>query len=155
MNQVQIQKLLPQLQQRYDRLLAQTQEFPPDGSRPVTVCGRLCGWVSAQALACLAELSGVKITDEAVHIAWADEPSPRVDHLLAHIAQVLSEQGLVRSWRGEPFEVVGGGQVVRAIERGGIRPLGFLSPGVLLTSLGGCVKLRVAKPTAHQGPAPN
>src|SRR5690625_6334388 len=86
MEKAQIQDFLPQLERHYDALIAQTQEFPPDGSRPVTVCGRLCGWVSAAALQCLSELSGVKITDEAVHIAWADEPSPRVDHLLAHIA---------------------------------------------------------------------
>lgn len=155
MNQVQIQKLLPQLRQRYDRLLAQTQEFPPDGSRPVTVCGRLCGWVSAQALACLAELSGVKITDEAVHIAWADEPSPRVDHLLAHIAQVLSEQGLVRSWRGELLDVIGEGQVVGAIERGVMRPLGFLTQAVHLNAWGPDDKLWVAKRAAHKSTDPN
>src|SRR5690625_2461020 len=93
MDKAQIQNLLPQFERHYDALIAQTQEFPPDGSRPVTVCGRLCGWVSAAALECLAELAGVKITEEAVHIAWADEPSPRVDHLLAHIARCSMSRG--------------------------------------------------------------
>jgi len=155
MEHAQIQKLLPQLEKRYDELLAQTQELPPDGSRPITVCGRLCGWVSAQAIDCLAELSGVMITDEAVHVAWADEPSTRVDHLLAHIAQVLQEQGLTKAWRDELLEVIGEGQVVGAIERGVMRPLGFLTQAVHLNAWGPDNQLWVAKRAAHKSTNPN
>ncbi|HLS17175.1 MAG TPA: NUDIX domain-containing protein [Paenalcaligenes sp.] len=155
MDKAQIQNLLPQFERHYDALIAQTQEFPPDGSRPVTVCGRLCGWVSAAALECLAELAGVKITEEAVHIAWADEPSPRVDHLLAHIAQVLNEQGLVKSWRDELLEVIGEGQVVGAIERGVMRPLGFLTQAVHLNAWGADDQLWIAKRAPHKNSDPN
>src|SRR5699024_11882238 len=155
MEKAQIQDFLPQLERHYDALIAQTQEFPPDGSRPVTVCGRLCGWVSAAALQCWSELSGVKINDEAVHIAWADEPSPRIDHLLAHIAKVLNEQGLVKSWRDELLEGIGEGQVVGAIERGVMRPLGFLTQAVHLTAWGADDQLWIAKRAGHNNSDPH
>ncbi|HLS21869.1 MAG TPA: NUDIX domain-containing protein [Paenalcaligenes sp.] len=155
MEQAQIKTLLPQLKERYEALVAKTQELPPDGSRPITVCGRLCGWVSAQALDCLSELSGIMVTEEAIHIAWADEPSPRVDHLLAHIAQMLDEHGLIRSWRDELLEVIGEGQVVGAIERGAMRPLGFLTQAVHLNAWSADHKLWIAKRAAHKNTDPN
>src|SRR5690625_3724633 len=155
MEQTQLKEILPLLKKHYDQLVGQTQELPPDGSVHITVCGRLCGWVSLQAIGCLAELSGAMVTDEAVHIAWADEPSSRVDHLLAHIAQVLNEQGLVKSWRDELLEVIGEGQVVGAIERGVMRPLGFLTQAVHLNAWGPDNQLWVAKRAEHKSTDPN
>lgn len=151
-------KILPSiadLEQRYQDLVLKTQDLPPVGSRPVTVCGRVCGWATAQAIACLEQVSGVNITDEAVHIAWCDEPSAQLNTFLAHIAERLDENGLVKAWRDELLDVIAEGQKVAVIERGAVRPLGLLTQAVHLNAWSHDGKIWVAKRAANKPTDPN
>lgn len=133
------------LDQRYKELLAATQDLPPVGSRPITVCGWVGGWATPDAIACLSQINGVKVTDEAVHIAWCDQPGRAVNTFLAHIAERLNEAGLVKAWRNELLDLVAEGQNVAAIERGAVRPLGLLTQAVHLNAWSQDGKIWVAK----------
>lgn len=146
---------LADLEQRYQQLVLQTQDLPPSGSRPVTVCGRVCGWATSTAIECLAQISGVNITDEAVHIAWCDEPSLQLNTFLAHIAERLNEAGLVKAWRNELLNVIAEGQNVAVIERGAVRPLGFLTQAVHLNAWSHDGKIWVAKRAPNKPTDPN
>lgn len=146
---------LSELEQRYQELIAATQDLPPAGSRPITVCGRVCGWATSEAVACLSQINGVKITDEAVHIAWCDQPSEQVNTFLAHIAERLDEAGLVKAWRNELLDVVAEGQNIAAIERGAVRPLGLLTQAVHLNAWSHDGKIWVAKRAANKSTDPN
>lgn len=146
---------LSDLDQRYQELLVATQDLPPAGSRPITVCGRVCGWATSAAVDCLSQINGVKVTDEAVHIAWCDQPSEQVNTFLAHIAQRLDEAGLVKAWRNELLDVVAEGQNIAAIERGAVRPLGLLTQAVHLNAWSHDNKIWVAKRAANKPTDPN
>lgn len=146
---------LADLDQRYQQLVNATQDLPPAGSRPLTVCGRVCGWATSLAVDCLSQINGVKITDEAVHIAWCDQPSKQVDTFLAHIAKRLDEAGLVKAWRNELLNVVGEGRNIAAIERGAVRPLGLLTQAVHLNAWSHDGKIWVAKRAANKPTDPN
>lgn len=146
---------LADLNQRYYDLLATTQDLPPAGSRPLTICGRICGWAIPAAIACLKQIKGVQVTDEAVHIAWGDEPSSALDAFLAHIAQCLDRAGLVKAWRDELLDVMAEGQGLAAIERGAVRPLGLLTQAVHLNAWSTDGRLWVAKRAANKSTDPN
>lgn len=133
------------LDQRYKELLTATQDLPPVGSQPITVCGRVAGWATPEAIACLSQINGVKVTDEALHIAWCDQPCDTVNTFLAHIAERLNEAGLVKAWRNELLDLVAEGQKVAAIERGAVRPLGLLTQAVHLNAWSADGKIWVAK----------
>lgn len=136
---------LDALNQRYESLAATAQDLPPEGSRPITVCGRVAGWATPKAMACLEQISGVRVTEEAAHIAWCDQPSEAVNDFLAHIADRLNECGLIKAWRNELLDVTAEGQVVGAIERGAVRPLGILTQAVHLNAWSTDGQLWVAK----------
>lgn len=146
---------LSDLDQRYQELLVATQDLPPAGSRPLTVCGRVCGWATSLAVDCLSQINGVKITDEAVHIAWCDQPSGQVNTFLAHIAERLDEAGLVKAWRNELLDVVAEGKNIAAIERGAVRPLGLLTQAVHLNAWSHDGRIWVAKRAANKPTDPN
>lgn len=133
------------LNQRYQELLAATQDLPPVGSRPITVCGRVGGWATAEAIDCLSQINGVRVTAEALHIAWCDQPDAAINTFLAHIAERLNEVGLVKAWRNELLDLVAEGQKVAAIERGAVRPLGLLTQAVHLNAWSPEGKIWVAK----------
>lgn len=146
---------LADLTQRYQQLLVETQDLPPTGSRPITVCGRVCGWATPEAVECLSQINGVKVTGEGLHIAWCDEPSLQVNEFLAHIAQRLDEAGLVKAWRNELLDVIAEGQNVAVIERGAVRPLGLLTQAVHLNAWSHDGKIWVAKRAATKSTDPN
>lgn len=160
---------------RYAQLLAGTQDLPPEGSLPMTVCGRVVGWVSPAAVACLTELSArqktmteqrnhnpsvygcrpIHVTAEAVHIAWGGAPNEFLNEVLAEIAQCLQAAGLIKAWRNELLDVIADGQAVAAIERGAVRPLGLLTQAVHLNAWSADGKLWVAKRAANKSTDPN
>lgn len=146
---------LADLEQRYHALLAATQDLPPVGSRPLTICGRISGWAIPAAIACLAQIEGVLVTDEAVHIAWCDQPSESLNQFLTAIAQRLDEAGLVKAWRNELLDVVAEGENLAAIERGAVRPLGLLTQAVHLNAWSSDGRLWVAKRAANKSTDPN
>ncbi|GAA5090885.1 MULTISPECIES: NUDIX hydrolase [Paenalcaligenes] len=146
---------LAELDQRYQHLVSLAQDLPPDGSLPITVCGRVAGWATAAAKDCLQEIAGVQVTDEAIHIAWCDQPSPQLDDFLAHIAQRLHEAGLVKAWRDERLDVIAEGEKLAAIERGAMRPLGLLTQAVHLNAWSQDGRLWVAKRAANKPTDPN
>lgn len=136
---------LADLDRRYKELLVATQDLPPVGSRPITVCGRVGGWATPEAIACLSQINGVKVTEEALHIAWCDQPCAPVNTFLAHIADRLNEAGLVKAWRNELLDLIAEGQNVAVIERGAVRPLGLLTQAVHLNAWSQEGKIWVAK----------
>lgn len=136
---------LADLDQRYKELQTATQDLPPAGSRPITICGRVGGWAIPEAIACLSQINGVKVTEEALHIAWCDQPCAPVNTFLAHIAERLNEAGLVKAWRNELLDLVAEGRNVAVIERGAVRPLGLLTQAVHLNAWSSDGKIWVAK----------
>ncbi|MCQ9617718.1 DUF4743 domain-containing protein [Paenalcaligenes niemegkensis] len=143
------------LQKRFQELLLLTQELPPVGCRPLTVCGRVCGWAHDAAANVLSRLPGVAVDGEAVHIASNQSPSAKVNARLAEIAVALDAAGCVKSWRNELLDVVGEGQHLGAIERGGVRPLGLLTQAVHLNAWTPDGHLWVQKRASHKSTDPD
>lgn len=118
------------INKRFARLLQTTQNLPPAGSRPVTVAGKVGGWVGKQAMEAIDAVAGVRIEDEAVHIGAVPKQRLSLDNTLASIAYALQQGGCIRSWRNELLDVVAEGNTVARLERGAFRPLGMLTQTV-------------------------
>lgn len=143
------------LEQRFNELLQRTQELPPVGSRPLTICGRVCGWAHEGAVEVLGAMDHVSVDSEAAHIWPNQPPSPHVNDLLADVAKNLDEAGYVKAWRDELLDVCGEGQHLGVIERGGVRPLGILTQAVHLNAWSHDGGLWVQKRAAHKPSDPN
>src|SRR5690554_8192626 len=63
--------LLEAVRLRQEQLVPRIQHLPPAGSRPLTVAGRVAGWITPRATTAVAGMDGVHITDEAVHVVAA------------------------------------------------------------------------------------
>ena len=146
---------LADLQQRYQRLLTQAYDLPHERSLPLTVCNRLCGWVVAEASDALASLDKIQVTPDGVHMAWGMAPGPEVDELLAQVAVCLDEYGLVKAWRDERLNVFANTEILGAIERGAVRPLGLVTQAVHLNAWSHDGQLWVAKRAANKPTDPN
>lgn len=108
--------------------------MPPSGSRPLTVSGRVAGWITAKATGHLHGLPGVHIEDEAVHITAASSQRMPLNAVLARLALSLKDTGCLRGWRNELLDVIGEGRRLGAIERAAVRPLGLLTKAVHLNA---------------------
>ncbi|MGB6104126.1 MAG: DUF4743 domain-containing protein [Pusillimonas sp.] len=126
--------LMPVLQTRYRQLVKRIQQLPPSGSRPLTVSGRVAGWITAKATGHLHGLPGVHIEDEAVHITAAPGQRMPLNAVLARLAASLKDTGCLRGWRDELLDVIGEGRRLGAIERAAVRPLGLLTKAVHLNA---------------------
>lgn len=146
---------LADLQQRYQHLLTQAFDLPHAQSRPVTVCNRLCGWATADACQVLQGLKDVQVTAEGLHIAWGLQPGSKVNALLAQIAVSLDRAGLVKAWRDELLNVFANTEIVGAVERGAVRPLGLITQAVHLNAWSHDGKLWVAKRAPNKPTDPN
>lgn len=125
---------LPALGERYRHLVARTQQLPPNGSRPLTVSGRVSGWITARATQVLQGLPGVDTEPEAVHLAAVPGRRLTLDTVLSDIARTLNDAGCLRAWRNELLDVVGEGRRLGVIERAALRPLGLLTTAVHLNA---------------------
>ncbi len=123
---------LPRLRQRFAQSLQRAQSLPPPGARPITVAGRVAGWITTDALMPLRDLPGVHVGPEAVH--FTDAPGVSLNLVLGEVARALKAAGKIRSWRNELLDVVAEGQVIGRIERAAIRPMGLLSQAVHLNA---------------------
>ena len=121
------------------------QHLPPSGSRPLTVAGRVAGWITPRATDSLASITGVRVTDEAVHVAAVPRQRLPLDTLMVHIAQVLRENGCLRGWRDELLDVYGEGRRLCVLERAAMRPLGLLTKAVHLNAWSPDGRLWVAR----------
>lgn len=122
------------IDERYQRLVPNIQQLPPNGSRPLTVAGRVAGWVTGKATQHINGMPGVRVEDEAVHIT--DVPAKRlsVSRVLEQIAMGLKGTGCLRGWRDELLDVIGEGEPLAVIERAAMRPLGLLTRAVHLNA---------------------
>lgn len=119
---------------RQQSLIPLIQQLPPSGSRPLTIAGRVAGWVTPRATECMAEMAGVRISDEAVHVAAAPRERLPLDTIMLRIAQTLRDNGCLRGWRGELLDVYGEGRRLCVLERAAMRPLGLLTKAVHLNA---------------------
>lgn len=123
------------LEQRLGRLVPRIQQLPPSGSRPLTVSGRVAGWVTPRATRALAPLAGARIEPEAVCIEPVSAGQRRsVNQVLAEAALLMRDAGCLRAWRNELLDVVGEGRTLGVIERAAVRPLGMLTRAVHLNA---------------------
>lgn len=122
------------LLQRYRRLLVRVQQLPLPGSRPLTIAGRVAGWITASATRALQDQLGACIEPEAVHIGRADMSRGQLAHDLAELALALRDAGCLRGWRNELLDIVAEGRNVAVIERAAMRPLGLLTRAVHLNA---------------------
>lgn len=119
---------------RQRSLIPQIQNLPPAGSRPLTVAGRVAGWITPRATDTVAGMAGVQITDEAVHIVAVPRKRLTLDSVMREIAQALHENGCLRGWRDELLDVYGEGRKLCVLERTAMRPLGLLTKAVHLNA---------------------
>jgi 8-oxo-dGTP pyrophosphatase MutT (NUDIX family) len=126
--------LKPDLDTRYQQLIKRIQQLPPVGSRPLTVAGRVAGWITAKATSHLEGLPGIHIGDEAVHITAALPARLPLDAVLAQLAAALKDTGCLRGWRNELLDVYGEGRRLACMERAAMRPLGLLTKAVHLNA---------------------
>lgn len=120
------------LRQRMASLTSQLQQLPPPGSRPVTVDGRVAGWITPKAARCIEPLPGVSIEEDVLRLSDCPSQELSLAQVLDQVALRLQEGGCIRAWRDELLDVVGEGQCLSRIERGAVRPLGFLTQAVHL-----------------------
>lgn len=126
--------LAPALVTRYQQLLKRIQQLPPTGSRPLTVSGRVAGWVTAKATGYLHDLPGIHIEPEAVHISAAPRDRLPLNAVLERLALALKDTGCLRGWRNELLDVFGEGRRLAVVERAAMRPLGLLTKAVHLNA---------------------
>ena len=100
----------------------------------MTVAGRVAGWITSRATSCVADMAGVRVTDEAVHVAAAPRQRLPLDIIMAQIAQTLRDHGCLRGWRDELLDVYGEGRRLCVLERAAMRPLGLLTKAVHLNA---------------------
>lgn len=128
-------RLLPSLEERYGRLVPRIQQLPPSGSRPLTIMGRVAGWITPRATRALESLDGVRVEPEAVCMeAVAGKRRLAINDLLAEAAVLMRDAGCLRAWRNELLDVIGEGKTLGMIERAAIRPLGMLTRAVHLNA---------------------
>lgn len=143
------------IEQRIALLTPQTQQLPPLGSRPVTVAGRVSGWVGARPAQHIAVLDGVALDEEVLRIDACASQHLSLNQVLEQIAHRLDQGGFVRSWRGELLEVIGEGRTLGAIERGAMRTLGFLTQAVHVNGWSSDGRIWAAKRAASKSSDPN
>lgn len=131
------------INERYQQLIPNIQELPPNGSRPLTVGGRVAGWVTEKATEHINGMPGVQIEDEAVHITAVTSLS--LTDVLAELAVGLKGTGCLRGWRDELLDVIGEGERLAVIERAAVRPLGLLTRAVHLNAWSSDGKIWVAR----------
>lgn len=130
---------------RSARLVRRAQQLPPAGARPVTVLGRVGGWIAPRALEAIRTLPGVDVEDEAVHIRAVSTGGLGLEAVLRGVAQTLQTAGCIRAWRDEQVDVVAEGRCLSRIERGAARPLGLLTQAVHLNAWAPDGRLWVAR----------
>ncbi len=137
--------LAPALDARYRQLARRIQQLPPSGSRPLTVSGKVAGWITAKATSHIQGLPGVDIEPEAVHITAAPRRRMALNAVLDGLAHCLRDTGCLRGWRDELLDVIGEGRRLGAIERAAVRPLGLLTKAVHLNAWSPDGRLWVAR----------
>ncbi len=122
--------LMLAIDKRYQQLIKRTQNLPPLGSRPLTVAGRVSGWITAKATRALSGQPGIVIEPEAVHVSADPALRLSLNKVLENAAHVLRDAGCLRGWRGELLDVIGEGRRLGVVERAALRPLGLLTTAV-------------------------
>src|SRR5690606_13234177 len=154
MNDAHARALAPVLDTRYKQLAKRIQQLPPGGSRPLTVSGRVAGWITAKATSHLHDLPGVHIEPEAVHVTAAPTQRLPLNTVLAQLAVSLKDTGCLRGWRDELLDVIGDGRRVGVIERAAVRPLGLLTKAVQLNAWSPDGKLWIARRSSKKSTDP-
>jgi 8-oxo-dGTP pyrophosphatase MutT (NUDIX family) len=154
MNDAHARALEPVLDARYKQLAKRIQQLPPGGSRPLTVAGRVAGWITAKATSHLYDLPGVHIEPEAVHVTAAPTQRFPLNSVLAQLAVSLKDTGCLRGWRDELLDVFGEGRRLGVIERAAVRPLGLLTKAVHLNAWSPDGKLWIARRSAQKSTDP-
>ncbi len=129
----------------YAALLQSIQETPPEFSLPLTIAGKLAGFITPQALKAISHLSEVRITPLAVHLTDPGTPRFELEPLLARIADILRDAGLLKTWRDELLTVYAEGEDLAKMERAAMRPLGLLTHAVHLNAWTPDLKLYIAR----------
>ncbi len=137
--------LTPAINARYQTLIRRIQHLPPSGARPLTVAGKVAGWITAKATSHLDGLPGIHIEDEAVHIRAVAGQRKSLNAVMADLAVTLKDTGCLRTWRDELLDVIGEGRRLGVIERAAVRPLGLLTKAVHLNAWAPDGKLWIAR----------
>ncbi|WP_442594178.1 DUF4743 domain-containing protein [Parapusillimonas sp. JC17] len=127
-------ELAPQLAMRKNQLAKRIQQLPPTGSRPLTVSGRVAGWITQTATLHADGLPGIHVEDEAVHLTAAPQQRMSLPSVFERLAFTLRDAGCLRGWRNELLDVYGEGKRLSVIERAAVRPLGLLTKAVHLNA---------------------
>jgi isopentenyldiphosphate isomerase len=145
MNNARLQGLSAAIAARYGQLTKQIQQLPPAGSRPLTISGRVAGWITMKACAAVEGMRGVRVEEEAVHIASSAAHRLPLNDVLAQVALALRDAGCLRGWRNELLDVFGEGRRLAVLERTALRPLGLLTKAVHLNAWSTDGRLWVAR----------
>jgi isopentenyldiphosphate isomerase len=146
--------LASQVAKRKNLLAKHIQQLPPMASRPLTVSGRVAGWITSKATVHAAGLPGIHVEDEAVHITACIQQRLSLPQVFERLATVLRDTGCLRGWRDELLDVFGEGRRLSVIERAAVRPLGLLTKAVHLNAWSPDGELWVARrsPTKSTDP---
>lgn len=139
---------------RNAQLVHRAQQLPPVGARPVTVGGRVAGWIGPKALDAVCALPEVDVEAEAAHIRSRSGGRPALDAVLGRVAQALRDAGCIRAWRNERLDVLAEGQCLGCIERGAVRPLGLLTRAVHLNAWAPDGRLWIARRSLQKSTDP-
>jgi len=143
----------PSLRARLDALWIAAQEPPPPGARPLRVAGVVCGWLSAQAQAVLADTE-IARNGDVWEIGRGLTPGPLLDERLCAVAERLRAAACLPGWRDELLDVIDGEQTLGSIERAATRPLGLLTRAVHLNAWTPDGQIWIARRSLSKSTAP-
>lgn len=116
----------------FSTLVARSTIAPPATSLPLFLAGRQCGWIAADVPALLAGEDGVIAPHPT---GWSLPAEADLNAGIDKVARRLHAQSRLRGWRGELLDVTDlDGQVLGAIERAAVRPLGIATRAVHLNA---------------------
>jgi 8-oxo-dGTP pyrophosphatase MutT (NUDIX family) len=118
----------------YDALRARAGEAPPDQALPLKLAGRRCGWITQAACEALCAAGLAAAAGGVAQLLPGLPPGPALNAALAQAALVLRETHCLRGWRDELLDIHADGELLGAIERAAMRPLGLLTRAVHLNA---------------------
>ncbi len=130
------------------RLKLETSAPPPASSWRVRINGHSCGWASPAVAEALLQITSGDAVSQTLDL-------PADHENLSNIACFLKQQGLLKGWRDELLDVrAPDGQLLGAIERAVMRPLGLTTYAVHLNAYTPDKNFWIARRASHKNTDP-
>lgn len=146
--------LIAQIEQLKQRLFADIQCPPIQGSLPLYINGMQVGYMHPKAMSVTKHYPLLSFSTQAIHIDLSKKSFEDRTRFLNQLAYYLREKGALPFWRDEQVNVWQNGCVIAHIERTATRPLGLLTQAIHMNAWtpDGKIYLSLRAPTKQTDP---